>query len=136
MSYNTDWNGMLEVEPSMSKKDYQEYLDMLYWYNWPWEGCFEPLNGVDPNDMVNSLEEAIQKFFSAYGYQVNGTLEWQGDSWDDTGTIVVRNNNVNRCLGRYTGPEVLHLVPTDQLLNELKIRCAVYDDRFDEIGLV
>lgn len=136
MSYNTDWNGVLEVEPQMSKEDYEAYLDMICQYDWPWERLFEPLNGVDPDTMQRSLEEAIQLCFSHYGYQVNGTLEWQGDSWDDTGTIVVRNNNVNRCLGRYTGPEVLHLVPTDQLLNELKIRCAVYDDRFDETGLV
>lgn len=136
MSYNVDWNGMLEVEPQMNKGDYEAYLDMICQYDWPWERLFEPLNGVSPDEMVKSLEVAIQLCFSYYGYQVNGTLEWQGDSWDDTGTIVVHNNNVNRCLGRYTGPEVLHLVPTDQLLNELKIRCAVYDDRFDEIGLV
>lgn len=136
MSYNTDWNGVLEVEPQMSKEDYEAYLDMICQYDWPWEGLFEPLNGVDPDEMQRSLEKAIQLCFSYYGYQVNGTLEWQGDSWDDTGTIVVRNNNVNRCLGRYTNPEVLRLVPTDQLLNELKIRCAVYDDRFDETGLV
>lgn len=123
MSYNTDWTGVLEVEPQMSKEDYESYLDMLHQYDWPWEGLFEPWNGVDPNDMVNSLEEAIQKVLSAYGYEVNGTLEWQGDNWDDVGTVVVHNNMVTQCQGRYTSPEILRLVPTDDLLREIRRRC-------------
>lgn len=114
---------MLEVEPQMSKEDYKVYLDTLCQYDWPWVGLFEPLNGVDPNDMVNSLVEAIQKVFSAYGYEVNGILEWQGDNWDDMGTIVVHNNIVTQCQGRYTSPEILRLVPIDDLLREIRRRC-------------
>lgn len=134
MSYNVDWTGMLQVEPLLSPDEFESYSATIRERDWPWNGYFEPLNGADPDEMKESLEDAFLLFFNR-GTLVNGTLEWQGDSWDDTGTIIVKNNNISVCYARYTSPEVLKLIPTEDLLQELQRRCAVYDKQFDEVGL-
>lgn len=44
---------------------------------------------------VEWLIYMIDKFFIPLGYVLNGEIDWQGEDYEDAGTIVVTNNIVN-----------------------------------------
>lgn len=41
---------------------------------------------------VEWLQYLITKFFAPWGRVLNGTIEWRGEDWDDTGAIEVTDN--------------------------------------------
>jgi len=43
---------------------------------------------------VEWIEYIIQHFLQPWGITLNGTVEWRGEDWDDTGFIVINNNEV------------------------------------------
>lgn len=43
---------------------------------------------------VEWLEYIIKNFIEPSGYTVSGAIEWQGESWDDRGLIIVRENQI------------------------------------------
>lgn len=43
---------------------------------------------------VEWLEYLIEKIIEPRGYTLNGVIEWRGEDWNDTGTIIVTNNKV------------------------------------------
>jgi hypothetical protein len=40
------------------------------------------------------LAYLVEHFFKPWGRTLNGKIEWRGEDWEDTGTILVENNNV------------------------------------------
>lgn len=46
-------------------------------------------------DYVPWLEYIIDKILLPRGYVLNGNVDWRGQSWEDTGTISVRENCVS-----------------------------------------
>lgn len=46
------------------------------------------------HNCVEWLEYLIENFLGPWGYVLNGQVEWRGESWDDTGMIVVTENEV------------------------------------------
>ena len=43
---------------------------------------------------IEWLEYIIKNFIEPSGYTVSGVIEWQGESWDDRGLIIVRENQI------------------------------------------
>ena len=68
---------------------------------------------------IEWLEYMIEKFFKPLGYILNGEIDWDGESSDDTGRIVVSNNEV-LVMDRETA--TLHDASDDDLIAELKRR--------------
>lgn len=44
---------------------------------------------------VEWIKYLIDSVLKPRGYVLNGSVEYRGEDWDDTGTITVNNNNVN-----------------------------------------
>ena len=66
------------------------------------------------------LDYLIDNFFDPLGYVLNGDIEWQGEEYDDFGTIHVENNLVDMQYGiRITSMSDLD---TAELIKELKNR--------------
>lgn len=127
MGYHTDWNGTLKVQPAIREQDRKIYNAMLYTFDWPWEntGLDENDlylaivdNGIDSDGMIQCLKNALNSFFIPYGYTISGTIEWQGDCWDDTGTVILKDNKVDSYDGRYNS-DMLRLASTEDLVEEL-----------------
>lgn len=66
------------------------------------------------------LEYLIEHFFEPLGYVLNGDIEWQGESFDDFGTIHVVDNVVNMQYGIRIGS--LDDLGTEELVAELEKR--------------
>ena len=43
---------------------------------------------------IEWLQYLITNIFKPKGYKLNGTVEWRGEDWDDTGSIVVKDNKI------------------------------------------
>ena len=43
---------------------------------------------------IEWLKYLIEHFFNVWGTKLNGSIEWRGEEWDDTGTITVTDSNV------------------------------------------
>jgi hypothetical protein len=43
---------------------------------------------------VDWIEYIIDKVLAPRGYSLSGVVDWRGEDWSDTGTIVVRDNKV------------------------------------------
>ena len=41
------------------------------------------------------INTIIEHFFSKWGVDLNGVIQWRGQDWDDMGRIVVIDNEVN-----------------------------------------
>jgi len=50
---------------------------------------------------VEWLEYLIKNFFEPWGYSLNGFVNWQGEDDGDTGTIVVKHNEVKATMNSY-----------------------------------
>lgn len=55
-------------------------------------------NGEKFYNYTEWLEYLIQHFFAPCGYVLNGRVKWQGEDINDSGIIVVTNNNVTKQL--------------------------------------
>ncbi len=44
---------------------------------------------------VEWIEYLIEKVLAPKGYVLNGAVDWRGEEWDDSGTIVVADNSVS-----------------------------------------
>ena len=57
-------------------------------------------NGVEKfYHYIEWLEYIIEHFLKPWGYVLNGEVEWAGESREDIGMIVVKNNVVTKLLG-------------------------------------
>lgn len=45
-------------------------------------------------DYIEWLKYLMDNFFTPWGVLFNGQIEWRGESWEDTGTIIVKNNKI------------------------------------------
>jgi hypothetical protein len=52
-------------------------------------------NGEKFYEYVEWLEYIIAHFLKPWGYVLNGSVEWRGEAWEDTGKIVVKDNVVS-----------------------------------------
>jgi hypothetical protein len=43
---------------------------------------------------IEWIEYLIKHFLAPWGYVLNGAVEWRGEDWNDTGTIVIQDNQV------------------------------------------
>jgi hypothetical protein len=71
-------------------------------------------------EYVEWLEYIIEHFLRPWGYVLNGSVKWQGESFDDRGLIVVKKNDVGVTEADYEGdvhqcPECGHEGPPEQL---------------------
>lgn len=41
---------------------------------------------------IEWIQYLINNFLEPWGYVLNGTVEWRGEDWSDTGSIVISNN--------------------------------------------
>lgn len=71
---------------------------------------------------VEWLEYLIKHFFEPEGYLLNGTIEFQGESWDDRGKINVKDNDVNVVYGDDEAMAPLEDYDTEELIAELEGR--------------
>jgi len=46
-------------------------------------------------DYTEWMQYIIDKFIKRWGYVLNGEVEWRGEEWEDTGTIIVTDNVMN-----------------------------------------
>lgn len=45
-------------------------------------------------EYVNWLKYIIHHFLKPWGYKLNGSVEWRGEDWSDTGKIIVTDNEI------------------------------------------
>lgn len=57
-------------------------------------GAIEWNGGEKFYDYVEWLEYLIKNFLEPWGYELNGSIQWGGDSKDDVGLIIVTDNKV------------------------------------------
>lgn len=138
MGYNTDFTGGFTFNKPISLKMYKTINDFAkerhtpgngipgYWCQWIID---EDYNGEealvwDGNekfyDYVKWLEYLIKNFFEPEGYILNGSVEFQGEDFDDFGTIEVKDNAVTRNYGIHSMD--LSQIETETLIAELNSR--------------
>lgn len=66
------------------------------------------------------LDYLVCEFFHPLGYVLNGSVEWQGEDYDDFGTIVVTNNVVTAEAG--VRKSSMSCISDDRLIAELESR--------------
>jgi hypothetical protein len=45
-------------------------------------------------EYIDWIKYIIKHFLDPWGYKLNGEVEWRGEDWDDTGSILIKNNIV------------------------------------------
>lgn len=83
-------------------------------------GCLEWDGGEKFYNYEEWLEYLIDNFFEPLGYVLNGDIEWQGESYDDFGTIHVENNIIY--MKERVRMSSLKDISTDDLIKELESR--------------
>lgn len=61
--------------------------------------CLERAECTRHSDPEEGLQELINKVFAPNGIVLDGSIEWQGDSSDDKGLVVVKENKINKYFG-------------------------------------
>ena len=113
MGYTTDFRGRLELSKILTYeqlKEYNLFVDTRHedgytdkpsiWLQWEiindgkdqyleWDGSEKFYNYIE------WIEYIIEHFFSKWGVDLNGVIQWRGEDWDDMGRIVVIDNEVN-----------------------------------------
>jgi hypothetical protein len=106
MGYTTEFTGKFKLNkklsPQMSMKlkhfadERHDPKDMPdYWCNWvpTYDDMGIVWNGAEKfYNYIGWLQYLIDNFLQPQGYQLSGDVEWEGESFDDTGTISVHNN--------------------------------------------
>ena len=69
-------------EDDKTLKDYDLYGNNFMYYP----------EDTDPNNLITWMKFLIKKVFEPRKIYVNGTLEWRGEEYDDTGKYIVDNN--------------------------------------------
>lgn len=115
MGYTTEFNGEFTVEPKL-KEEHIALLEKIggygpserrallhkqappdSWCQWVpskdgtgirWDG------GEKFYHYLEWLRFLISEYLVRWGYRVNGRVQWRGEEWNDTGTIVVVDNDV------------------------------------------
>lgn len=101
---------------------YKESVHPGLWCQWiindnnelEWDG------GEKFYNYVEWLEYLIKHFFTPLGYVLNGDIEWQGENYDDLGTIHVVDNVVNVEYGEHVFS--MSDLATEVLIAELESR--------------
>jgi hypothetical protein len=119
MGYSTDFRGALEFNKPLTDEmieTYAKFKDTRHangyqpngqpsiWLGWEivekdsvyyleWDG------GEKFNKYTEWLEYVIKYIFKGWGLELNGSIEWRGDRWDDLGLIDVTNNKVEVRIG-------------------------------------
>lgn len=88
-------------DPSVIKHNNPPTTQPGLWNNWivdPNEdGQLDVIgwNGAEKfYDYVEWMKYIIDNFLKPWGYVANGEIEWRGEEWDDTGVIIIENNEV------------------------------------------
>lgn len=84
------------------------------------ENCLEWDGGEKFYNYEEWLEYLIDNFFEPLGYVLNGDIEWQGEEYDDLGTIHVVDNLVTTEEGIRASS--IKDISTDTLIKELERR--------------
>jgi len=114
MGYSTNFRGELEFDKTLTKDmvdTYNKFANTRHedgykpngkpsiWLQWEiteengkyfliWDECEKFYNYVE------WLEYVIKYVFKGWGLKLNGSFEWRGDEWEDTGQIIVKDNVV------------------------------------------
>ena len=114
MGYSTDFRGSLDFDKPLTKdmvETYNKFANQRHedgyqpngkpsiWLQWEivekngnytleWDG------GEKFYEYVKWLEYVIKYIFKGWGLKLTGEIEWRGEEWGDTGTIVVEDNNI------------------------------------------
>lgn len=84
------------------------------------KNCLEWDGGEKFYNYEEWLDYLIDNFFEPLGYALNGDIEWQGEDYDDFGTIHVENNMIYMKEGVRTS--AIKNIDTDDLIEELRNR--------------
>lgn len=84
------------------------------------DNCLEWDGGEKFYNYEEWLEYLIDNFFEPLGYVLNGDIEWQGEAYDDFGTIHVEDNIIYMKEGVRTS--AIRNIDTDDLIKELESR--------------
>jgi hypothetical protein len=90
-------NGFMgqEKDESVVEYNYPPYGQPGLWCQWIINGDLLEWDGGEKfYNYVEWLEYLIEHFFAPLGYVLNGDIEWQGEDYDDFGTINVVDNVV------------------------------------------
>jgi hypothetical protein len=114
MGYSTNFRGELEFDKTLTKDmvdTYNKFANTRHedgykpngkpsiWLQWEiteengkyfliWD------EGEKFYNYVEWLEYVIKYVFKGWGLKLNGSFEWRGDEWEDTGQIIVKDNVV------------------------------------------
>ena len=77
------------------------------------------LNGMVEKSSI-AIDYLIVEFFHPLGYVLNGSVEYQGEDYDDFGTIIVTNNVISVEEG--VRESAVSCISDDRLIEELKKR--------------
>lgn len=114
MGYTTDFRGEFELDEPLTAEQVKIINDFAeerhggnidhdptmpgFWCQWIasddgklvyWDG------GEKFYEYTAWLEYLVEHFFQPWGRVLNGEVGFRGEDWDDTGTIVVRDNKVS-----------------------------------------
>ena len=114
MAYRTDFSGKIALSRDVSVKEMREFKDVFdkrfdratkadflppgYYCCWQIEhsGDFLEWDGGEKSyNWAEWLFVVIERFFRPKDIILNGTINWHGDEPDDTGTIIVDNNEIS-----------------------------------------
>lgn len=84
------------------------------------ENCLEWDGGEKFYNYEEWLEYLIDNFFEPLGYILNGDIEWQGEEYDDLGTIHVVDNVIEMEYG--VRANSIKSIDTDVMIEELERR--------------
>ena len=69
---------------------------------------------------IEWLQYLIENFFAPLGYVLNGSVEWQGEDYDDFGTLTVTDNVVSAEAG--VRASAMSCISDERLIEELESR--------------
>jgi len=111
MGYSTDFTGSFSLTPTLtaervaeinkfSEKDHRNDSDSVPGYYCQWvaseDGTELEWDGNEKfYNYIEWLQYMIDRFFKPWGVVVSGSVDWDGEASGDTGTILVKDNEIS-----------------------------------------
>ena len=123
--YFVGGTGMMGQDKDNSIIDYNNpaFTQPGLWCDWEIteDGTKLEWNGAEKfYDYMQWLDYLVCEFFHPLGYVLNGSVEWQGEDYDDFGTLTVTDNVVIAESG--VRASVMSCISDDRLIEELESR--------------
>ncbi|MBQ4259344.1 MAG: hypothetical protein IJB84_03645 [Lachnospiraceae bacterium] len=114
MGYTTTFKGKFKITPYPSS-EFIEEINLFsrirhnmvkypgIWCQWIIDSNGDLVwNGMEKfYHYTEWLQYLINEFFSPYGYELNGKVNYRGERMDDFGVIYIKANNIRQVFGGY-----------------------------------